>query len=90
MCWFHTFIYCYVITTAALAHTSILSHNYHFFFVLKPIKIQSLINNKVHNTVLLAIIMMLGIRSQELVCLLVASLYPETTSPQFLQTLRPW
>ena len=32
------FIYCSVITTVALANTSIASHNYHFFFVVRMIK----------------------------------------------------
>ena len=79
-----------MITTAALANTSILSHNYPFLCVLRTIEIQSLSDSKVYNTVLLAVITMLGIRSRELIYLLVASLCPETTSPQLLQPLRPW
>ena len=38
MYWFHTFIYCNMITTLALANTSIMSHSYNFFFVVRTIK----------------------------------------------------
>lgn len=38
-CWFNTFIYCKMITTIALANTSILSHNYNCFTVVRTIKI---------------------------------------------------
>lgn len=40
-CWFNTFIYCKMITTIALANTSILSHNYNCFTVVRIIKIYS-------------------------------------------------
>ena len=38
MCWFHTFIYCSMITTTASANASIMSHNYRFFFVVRTFK----------------------------------------------------
>ena len=46
-CWINTFIYCNVITTIASAKTFLMSHNYHFFFVVGTIKIWSLSNIKI-------------------------------------------
>lgn len=40
--WFDTFIYCNMIATIVLANTSVISHKYHFFFVVQIIKIESL------------------------------------------------
>ena len=50
-------------TILALANTSIISHNYHFLFVVRTFKIYSLSNLQVYNTVLLTIITILDIRS---------------------------
>ena len=52
-----------------LAIISILSHNCHFFFLVRIVKMYSISNIKVYNTVLLAIITMLDIRSQNLLIL---------------------
>lgn len=62
-----------------LVNTFIMAYNYHFSIVLKKIKIWSLSNFEVYNTVLLPVITMLYIRSPELNYLLVASLYPHPT-----------
>ena len=42
VCGFDTLTYCNMITTIMLANTSIMSHNYHFFFVVRIFKIFSL------------------------------------------------
>lgn len=39
VCWFDMLIYCNIITTIALPGTSIMSHNYQFFFVVRAFKI---------------------------------------------------
>ena len=65
-----------MIIIATLANTSVMSHNYHFFFVVGIIKILSLSTSDVYNTVLLSLITILGIRSSELIYLQVASLRP--------------
>ena len=44
-----------MVTTVVLANTSILSHNYHFFYMVGTIKFQSLKDFEVHNSVLLSI-----------------------------------
>ena len=62
MCCFETFIYCNTISTTALANTSITSHNYHFFFVVRTLKIQCLSNLEIYTTALLTTIPMLCIR----------------------------
>ena len=41
-------IYCNMITTVALADTAIISHHYHFFFVVTIFKINSLSNFQVY------------------------------------------
>lgn len=55
---------------------SIMSHNYHFFFVVRTLKIYSHSNFEVYKMVLLSIITMLCVRSPGLIYLLVASLSP--------------
>lgn len=56
-------------TTIVLANTSIMSYNYHFFFVVRTFKVYSCSNFLVENTVLLTRITVLHIRSPELICL---------------------
>ena len=82
-----------MITTKALANTCITSHNEYFFFVVRTLKIYSLSNFQVYNTVLLTIITVLYIRSPELIFLINGSLYPLTKispyrppAPQLLVT----
>ena len=72
-----------MITITASVNTSIMSRDYHFFFfVVRIFKIWSLGNFEVYNSVLLIIIIMLCIRSPELIHLLTGNLYPLTnTSP---------
>lgn len=65
-----------MVTTIPLANTSINDTSYNFFFVAKTIKISSLGNFEVYNTVLSTIITMLCIRSPEFIYLVVASLHP--------------
>lgn len=72
-----------MIITKALANTSITSRNYHFFFVVGTIKISSLSQFKVYDTVSLSVITAVCIRSPGLISLLV---YPQT-SAQFPQPL---
>ena len=49
-----------MITTIVLANTCIMSHNYHFFFVVNTLKIYSHLSKfQVYNTVLSTIITML-------------------------------
>ena len=62
MCCFETFIYCNTVSTTALANSSITSHNYHFFFVVRTLKIQCLNNLEIYMTALLTTIPMLCIR----------------------------
>lgn len=57
-------IYCEMITTTALSNTCIISHNYHFFFVLRTFKIYSPCNFPVYNTVLVTIVTMLDTEFQ--------------------------
>lgn len=64
-----------MITTLVLAHTSITSHIYNFFFCGEKFKMYSLTNFQVYNTVLLAIITMVCVRVPELLHLTV-SVYP--------------
>ena len=45
-----------MITTVALANTPIMSHNYHFFSVMRTFKVYSHSNFQVYNRVLLTII----------------------------------
>ena len=59
-----------MITKITLANTSKPSHNNHFFYVVRTFKSNSLSNFQVYNTVLLAIITMLYIRSPELMHIL--------------------
>ena len=53
--------------TIALANTATMSCNYYFFFVVRTFKIYSLRNFHVYNTVLLAAITVLHIRSPGLI-----------------------
>lgn len=55
-CWFHMFVYCSVIIIVALANTSVMSHSYYLFLVVRTVS-----NFEVCNTVLLLIIAMLCI-----------------------------
>lgn len=55
-----------MITTIALADTSIGSHNNRLFFVVRTLEVYSLNNFQVYNTVLLAIITRIYTRSLEL------------------------
>ena len=87
--WFNTLIYCKIITTIVLANTSIMSHNYHFFFVVRTFKIYSLSNFQVYSIVLLPIITMLYIRSPEIIHVIIGSLYPLTNTSPFPTTTRP-
>ena len=84
MYWLDVFIHCSITTIiVALADTSIISHNYHFFFEVRTIRIQSLSKFAVHSTVLLTIMTVmtrLCIRSPELTHLLTLSLDLETSS----------
>ena len=74
-----------MITTVGLLHTSITSHNYHFFCDENT---YCLSNFQVYNTVLLPIVIMLYIRSPELIDLITASLYPLTNISPFPPLLR--
>ena len=65
-----------MITTSALANTSIMSHNY-YFFVVRTLK-KSFNNFQVYNTLFLNIITVLYIRALELTRLLTGNLYPLT------------
>ena len=79
-----------MITPVVLADTSVLSHNYHFFFVVRTFEIYFLSNLQVYNTVFLAIITMLYIPSPELVILitgnlcLLTNIFPSPPPPLFL------
>ena len=65
-----------------------LSHHYHFFFCVRKLKIYSLGNFQVHNTVSLIIIAMLCIRCSEFTHFLTGILYPVTNIAPFHTT--PW
>ena len=66
-----------------LANPSVLSHSYHFFFVVRTLKIYSLSKFQIHNTVLLTIVPMLSNRSPERVHLISGTLYPLISFPHF-------
>lgn len=73
-----------MITTMVLVNTSILPLNYHYFFMVRTFKMCSLSNFQVYsNTVLLAIITMLHIRSAEFINLKTGSLYPLSNISSF-------
>ena len=72
-----------MITTIALVHTSSLSHNY-YFFVVRTLKIYSLSNIQVYHT-FLVIVIMLYIRSLELLNLITRSLYHLNTISPFVE-----
>lgn len=55
-CWFDTFIYCGMITIKELANTSITTHNYNMFFVIRTTKISSPSSFEVYKTVSLTMI----------------------------------
>ena len=61
--------------------------NDHLFFVVRTIKIWSLSNCAVYNTVVLAVIPGLCVRPPTLMYPLIASLYSQTASPQFPHSL---
>ena len=79
-----------MITTIALATASNLSHNCHFFFVVRTFVIYFLGNIQVHKTVLLVIITMFCIQFLELIHLITGSLYPLTNISLFLLLLDSW
>ena len=58
-----------------LVSTSIISHNYDFFFVVRVFNIYSPSNFQVYNTVLLTLVTTLYIRSPELTHLITGSLH---------------
>lgn len=62
-CQFDSFLYWKMTTTIVMANTSLLSHNYHFLFVMRIFKVYS----RVCNTLLLTIFTMLCIRATEFV-----------------------
>lgn len=64
-----------MITTVVLADTSIMSHNYHFLFVLETFQFYSINSFQEYNMLLLTIITMLYVRFPEL-NLPSRSLYP--------------
>lgn len=72
---FGMLIYCKIITGVALTNIFIMSLNYHFFLVVRTFRIYSFSNFQVYNTVVTIIIMM-SIRSLELIHLLTGGLYP--------------
>ena len=72
---FDAFIYCNMITTIALVNTSLTSHNHHFLFMVRTIKIYPPRYFEICNSLLLTIITMLCIRSPGLIHLLIASMY---------------
>ena len=76
-------MYCKMITTTALANICIISHNYHFIFVVRTFKIYSLSKFQVCDTVLLTTITMPYIRISEhfILYLKVYTLWP--ISPLF-------
>ena len=55
-----------MIITVGSVNTSIMSHNYHFFFVVRTFNIYVLSNFQVYNTVLLTMDTMLYIISPEI------------------------
>ena len=86
---------CCKVIIKALADTSLMSHNYHFFFVVRTFKIYSLSNFQVYNIALLAIITELYIRSSELIHLKTGSLHPLTKVYTIIHTppplpAKPW
>lgn len=87
-CLFDTLIYHRMITTIALANISIMFHNYHFLLWLELLR-SSLSNIQVYNTVLLAKITMLDIRSPEFINLITGILYPLTTVSPCLSSAQP-
>ena len=66
-----------------LATTSIMPHNYRFFFVVRTFMISSLSNFQVYNTVSLAVVTMGYIRCPELIQLITGSLCHLTNIPLF-------
>lgn len=64
-----------MITSIALANSSIMLHNDNFFFVVRTSKIYSLRNFQVYNTIIL-MLSPLYIRSQELGHLIIRHLHP--------------
>lgn len=83
-------------TTIALAHTSIISHDFSFFSMVKTLKSHSHSNFQVCNTISWTIITMLYIRSQECIHFLTGNLYslinifpfppPSSLSPSLWET----
>lgn len=88
-CWLDIFIYYKMITTIALANTSIILHHYHSFFVVRTFQMYSLGNFHVYNIILVIIITMLT-RSPELTPLITESLCLLTNISPFPPSLNPW
>ena len=78
MWWVDTRLYFEVIITSVWISTSISSHNYHFFSMVGTLKIYSLSNFQMYNTVLLTVVTMLPIRSPEIMHLIPESSYSWT------------
>ena len=72
-----------------LVNVSFTSHNNHFIFMMKTLKIYSNSNFQLYSIVLLAIVTLLYIRFLELTHLMTESLYPLTNISHFT-THSPW
>ena len=90
LCRFDALIYCKIITATVLVNTSIISHNYHFFFVVRTFKIYSFSNFRVYNTLLVTIITILNTRSPKHIHLTTESLYLLTNVSPFPLSHSPW
>ena len=74
VCWIDALRYHTTISTMVLAKTSITSHNYHFFLVMRTFKISFLSNIQGYNTLSFTVISMLSIWSPEFIHLITGSL----------------
>ena len=84
--WFNTLRCCKMIIV--IAHTSV-SRNYHFVFVVRTFKIYTPSNFQVYNTVLLTKVVLLYIRSPEVIHLITACWCSLTSSHFPHPTLEP-
>lgn len=88
ICWPYTLVYC-----TSVIYTSNMSHDHHFFLVVRTCKIYSLSKVQVYNTVLLTLISRPYIKSSELTRLVSGGLYSLTnispSSPIPLPTSSP-
>ena len=76
-------------TTTELGNSSIMSHNYHFFFMVKTFKIYSLSNFQEYDTELLTISTMLYIRPPEIIHPITGGFYPLTSISPVPTTTTP-